>query len=144
LILEIAGFRRYQREGLILQVAQTAGFDVALELGAVTETISVAAETPLIEPGNSFLGEVVNSRFLEAMPLFTRDINQLVALTPGVTDNPSFRAPKFSSGNSSQISADGGPYYAGLVPGAGAARPGTAQPIRIHFTRCRLTYQHGR
>ena len=33
--------------------------DVSLEVGAVGESVQVAAETPLLEPGSSFLGEVV-------------------------------------------------------------------------------------
>ncbi|MBZ5624220.1 MAG: TonB-dependent receptor [Acidobacteriia bacterium] len=103
------GFKKYDRRGLVLQVAQTAELDVSLELGAVGETVQVTAETPLVEPGSAFLGEVVTGRSVESLPLYTRDLNQLVALTPGVSDSPNFRAPKFSSGNSSQFSANGGP-----------------------------------
>src|SRR5215471_8262195 len=109
LTLEAHGFKRHERDGLVLEVAQTAELDVRLELGAPNETAQVTAEIPLIEPGSSFLGEVVNSRFAEAMPLFAHDLNQLVALTPGISDSPSFRAPKFASGNSSQFSSNGGP-----------------------------------
>jgi Carboxypeptidase regulatory-like domain/TonB dependent receptor len=103
------GFKTYERTGLVLQVAQTAELDVSLEVGAVGESVEVVAETPLTEPGSSFLGEVVNGSLAGALPLFTRDINQLVALTPGVSDSPNFRQPKFSSGNSNQYSASGGP-----------------------------------
>src|SRR5436305_1448790 len=60
LSVEAPGFMKYRREGLALQVAQTAELDVSLALGAVTETIEVKAATPLIEPGSSSLGEVVN------------------------------------------------------------------------------------
>jgi hypothetical protein len=103
------GFKKYERTGLVLQVAQTAELDVSLEIGAVGESIDVVAEAPLTEPGSSFLGEVVNGRLAGALPLYTRDINQLVALTPGVSDSPNFRQPAFSSGNRSEFSANGGP-----------------------------------
>ena len=107
--LEARSFKTHERVGLTLQVAQTAELDVRMEMGAVTDTVQVTAETPLVELGSSSLGEVINARFAEAMPLLSRDINQLVALTPGISDSPNFRSPKFSAGNSSQISANGGP-----------------------------------
>ncbi len=110
LTIEAKGFKKYEHPGLVLQVAQTFAFDVALEVGAVTETVQVAEETPLLEPASSFLGEVVGGRSAVALPLTSRNITQLVALVPGVSDSRNFRGPAFSSGNPSrvQFSANGG------------------------------------
>ena len=110
LVVEAPGFKKYERHGLILQVAQTAELDVSLDLGGVTDSVQVTEETPLLEPASSFLGEVVNSRSAEALPLTTRNITQLVALTPGISDSTNFRAPAFSSGNSTRVafSSSGG------------------------------------
>src|SRR5262249_28849629 len=110
LTVQAPGFKKYNREGLVLQVAQTIALDVSLELGAVTEAVQVTAEAPLLESANSFLGEVVNKRSAEALPLNTRNLTQLVALTPGINSSPGFRAGAFSSGNGSRVafSANGG------------------------------------
>ncbi len=109
LAVSAAGFKNYERKGLVLQVAQTAELDVSLEIGALGESVQVTAATPLIEPGSSFLGEVITGRSVEALPLATRDLNQLVALAPGISDSPGFRVPKFASGNTALFSANGGP-----------------------------------
>jgi hypothetical protein len=110
LTIEAKGFKKYERDGLVFQVAETAIIDVSLELGPTTETLHVNEETPLLEAASSFLGEVVSGRSAEALPLVSRNITQLVALAPGIGDTPNFRAPAFSSGNPSrvQFSANGG------------------------------------
>jgi hypothetical protein len=46
LTVALAGFKTYERKGLVLQVAQTAELDVSLELGVVGESVQVQAETP--------------------------------------------------------------------------------------------------
>ncbi|MEZ5351411.1 MAG: carboxypeptidase regulatory-like domain-containing protein [Bryobacteraceae bacterium] len=88
--VEAPGFKRFARDGMILQVAQIAEITVALEIGAVTETVQVSAETPLLETASSTLGEVVNSVTSENLPLNGRNALQLVALTPGINSNSNF------------------------------------------------------
>lgn len=108
--VEAQGFKRLVRDGLVLQVAQIAELNVAMEVGAVTESISVSAETPLLETASSTLGEVVNSLTSENLPLNGRNVLQLVALTPGINANQGF----FNSGagggsiNAVAFSANGG------------------------------------
>src|SRR5215510_3468478 len=80
--VEAAGFKTYERKGLILQVAQTAVIDLMLEIGSVGESIEVTAATPLLESANSYVGEVVNSRTAETLSLLTRIITQKVPRTP--------------------------------------------------------------
>ena len=108
--VEKQGFKRFVRGGLILQVAQIAEIMVPLEVGAVTESIQVSAETPLLETASSTLGEVVNSLTSQNLPLNGRNVLQLVALTPGINANTNF----FNSGqgggsiNAVGFSANGG------------------------------------
>src|SRR5215813_454242 len=110
LAIEAQGFRKYERTGLILQVAQTFALDASLEVGSVTETLTVTGGPPLLQPASSFLGEVIEGKSAEALALTTRNITQLVALVPGVGDSPNFRGGGFSSGTPSrvQFSANGG------------------------------------
>src|SRR5215510_12661686 len=110
LTVEAAGFKTYERKGLILEVAQTTAIDLTLEVGPVSESLQVTAGTPLLESANSYVGEVVNSRTAETLPLLTRSITQLVALTPGISDSPNFRGPVGTSGDSQSLgfSANGG------------------------------------
>ncbi len=44
--VNVQGFRRWRREGVILQVNQRARVDVTLEVGGIEETTTVVAEAP--------------------------------------------------------------------------------------------------
>jgi hypothetical protein len=108
--VEAKGFKRFTREGLILQVAQVAEITIPMELGAVNEVLLVTAETPLLETASSNLGEVVNSLTSENLPLNGRNVLQLVALTPGINANTSFRGSGQGGGSITAVgfSANGG------------------------------------
>src|SRR4051812_9905807 len=49
LTVEAPGFKKHARTAFELQVAQRASIDAVLEVGAVTDSVNVTAETPLIE-----------------------------------------------------------------------------------------------
>jgi hypothetical protein len=110
LSVEARGFKKLTREGLVLQVAQVAEINLSLEIGSITETIQVSAETPLLETASSTLGEVVNSLTSESLPLNGRNVLQLVALTPGINANTSYYNAGQGGGsiNSVGFSANGG------------------------------------
>ncbi|MDQ6707989.1 MAG: TonB-dependent receptor, partial [Acidobacteriota bacterium] len=110
LSVEAPGFKIYQRHGLLLEVAQVAEIDVTMELGAVTESIEITAQAPLLESASSTLGEVVNSKTAEDLPLNGRNSLQLVALTPGINTTRSFRTANTSDGSIAAVafSANGG------------------------------------
>lgn len=110
LTAEAKGFKKYSRSGLTLEVAMAAEINLQLEVGSQAEVIEVKADTPLLETASSTLGEVVNSMTTENLPLNGRNVLQLVALTPGVNMNSSFRTQTSGSGSigSNGFSANGG------------------------------------
>ena len=110
LSVKAAGFKQYQRTGLTLEVAQVVEIDVPLEVGAITEAIEVTGQAPLLETASSTLGEVVNSKTTEALPLNGRNVMQLVALTPGINQTRSSREATSASGSIpvNGFSANGG------------------------------------
>jgi hypothetical protein len=55
--VESAGFKRAERSGILLQVDRAARLDIAMELGAATETVAVAGEAPLIDSTSSAMGQ---------------------------------------------------------------------------------------
>ena len=83
--VEAPGFKKSVREGIVLQVQQQARVDLALAVGAVTESIVVAADVPLLETTTSSIGKVVDNRRIRNLPLNTRNVYSLIYLTPGVT-----------------------------------------------------------
>ncbi|MGB7846276.1 MAG: TonB-dependent receptor [Candidatus Acidiferrum sp.] len=80
----LKGFKKVARE-LALQVAQLGAADFQLEVGEVTQTITVEAGSPVVNSQDSALGEVVESRQIVEMPLNGRNFTQLALLVPGVT-----------------------------------------------------------
>ena len=102
--VEKSGFRKALRAGITLLVADTVRIDFSLEVGAVTDTTTVTAEAPLVKADTSELGQVVEQKPIEELPLNSssgRNFTALMALIPGaIRTNPvgTFDAPQ---GNSS-------------------------------------------
>src|SRR5215472_244189 len=78
-----AGFRERTAE-VTLDVGQRLQLDFALELGAVSEQVSVAANAVAIETASSEIGQIRPAAEIRDLPLNTRNFTQLVQLAPGV------------------------------------------------------------
>jgi hypothetical protein len=81
--LQMSGFTAISRSGIILAVNQTAKIDFILQIGAVTESLSVQAATPLLDAAEGALGTVVENAKVANLPLSGRNPFDLVMLTPG-------------------------------------------------------------
>ena len=77
----LSGFRTFVQTGIVLQVNSNPTVNATLPVGNLSETISVEAQTPLIETRSSGIGMVVeNERVLE-LPLNGRQTLDLIYLT---------------------------------------------------------------
>jgi Carboxypeptidase regulatory-like domain/TonB-dependent Receptor Plug Domain/TonB dependent receptor len=65
----------------------TANFDLTT-LAQRSEQVTVAGNAPVIEQTRDVLGEAVDRKLVEELPLNGRDFGKLVALVPGVTVEP--------------------------------------------------------
>jgi outer membrane receptor protein involved in Fe transport len=83
-IIDKPGFKQLRESNLELQVEQTARLDALLQVGAVSESIEVTADVPLVNTETSSRGDVIVSREITEMPLNGRDFNDLAFLVPGV------------------------------------------------------------
>ena len=83
--VNVQGFKKWVRDGVILQVNQRARVDVALEVGGIEETTTVVAEAPLLRTDSSEVGTVIEERAIKELPLNGRNFATLVYLTPGIT-----------------------------------------------------------
>ncbi len=81
----VQGFKKWVRDGVILQVNQRARVDVALEVGGIEETTTVVAEAPLLRTDSSEVGTVIEERAIKELPLNGRNFAALVYLSPGIT-----------------------------------------------------------
>jgi len=82
--VEMSGFQHFTRQPLVVQVQQSYRIDVAMVLGASTQTIEVGAATPLIQSQTSSLGQVIAGTAVSEMPLNGRNSLNLITLVPSV------------------------------------------------------------
>ncbi|MBI1791752.1 MAG: TonB-dependent receptor [Acidobacteria bacterium] len=84
LTAESRAFKKEVIREITLETNQQARLDIALEVGAVTETVEVAAVTPLVSSESASVGNVVDQKKIVELPLNGRDYLQLALLQPYV------------------------------------------------------------
>jgi hypothetical protein len=84
---ELSGFQKYSRKGVRLDLGRTATLEIQLAPGAVTETITVTAETPLVDLTSKEIGGNVTNREMTMLPSVNGNFIGAVALLPGVISN---------------------------------------------------------
>lgn len=106
---EIQGFRKFERKNIQVRVNENVGLDIQLTVGDVSESVSVTAETPLLQTAEASLGQVIDERRIVELPLFAGNAMDLVHLAPGTVNGTDMRLRKapFNSAPS-QFSSDGG------------------------------------
>src|SRR5437016_3584724 len=82
--VQLAGFQNQVRSGIALTVGREAVVDFRLGVGAVTQTIEVRGEAPLVELTNATMGGLVDDRTIREMPLNSRSWDTLAYTIPGV------------------------------------------------------------
>ncbi len=86
--VEVKGFKRKSVTGITLQVNEEPRIDVTLEIGEVTETVTIDSQTPLLQTESASVGQVIDNRYTTQIPLNGRDFSQLILLTPGAVTRP--------------------------------------------------------
>ena len=76
---ELSGFRPLTREGVRLATGETVRLDLQLQLGGVTEAVTVTADAPLLRSETSGLGQVIDNRKIVDLPLNGRSFITLAA-----------------------------------------------------------------
>ena len=101
----ITGFSAFRRDGIELSSGFTATVNADLKIGALSETVTVTGESPLVDTRNARKQTIVSSDLLNILPSSVKNLNNLVALTPGFRGNEGFDVTGAYSG---QI---GGTYH---------------------------------
>lgn len=80
---ELAGFATVERPNVVVNIGSNTNLTVPMKLAAVTATITVTSESPLLDPRRQRDGAVFNQRQLESIPT-GRDPWVIIQQTPGV------------------------------------------------------------
>ncbi len=78
------GFQTLVRPAVTLQVAQGVKIDFQLQIGGITDRITVGATAPLLDTTTNVIGAVVSRDKVENLPLKGRNASAFLELTPGV------------------------------------------------------------
>jgi Carboxypeptidase regulatory-like domain/TonB dependent receptor-like, beta-barrel len=81
---EISGFAPYDRKDVVVNIGETLDVNVDLKVAGVAESVSVTAESPLVNTNSSAVGGVVDTTKIESLPLNGRQFANLAATIPGV------------------------------------------------------------
>ncbi len=87
-VLEVraAGFRAVRREGLLLRVGERLRLDVQLEVGELSDTLTVTDEASGIQRHSASVGVVLPNNYLADLPLDGRNFLELALLVAGTTE----------------------------------------------------------
>lgn len=122
----VAGFRAQRRDNIELTTGFTAPVNAVMAVGALTEAVLVVAETPIVDVQNARQARVFAGEELQELPT-ARNVNSLLALTPGITS-------AYSPGTTQGVCSGGAgvfcnPGVAGF--NVGGTSDGNAQQGRI-------------
>jgi len=82
--VEAVGFKRESRANIDLNAQSRLRLDFKLQLGSVSDTVTVDGQAPLIEGENSVRGQIIQSKTIVDLPLNGRDFLDLPLLSAGV------------------------------------------------------------
>jgi Carboxypeptidase regulatory-like domain/TonB dependent receptor len=86
--VKAGGFKTEIVERLSVEVARIVVQDFRLEVGAVTQTINVTTDVPLLESATISVGQIINERTVQQIPLNGRYFMDLGLLVPGSVTPP--------------------------------------------------------
>jgi len=106
--VEKSGFQTYVQSGIVLTVGQTATQDVKMELGAVTEKLTVTAGADILNTETANVGSTVTTQQVVELPLDVRNVFVLVALNASVNNSSQYQ---IVNGPGQQSVADQDQYF---------------------------------
>ncbi|HKQ80224.1 MAG TPA: TonB-dependent receptor [Blastocatellia bacterium] len=110
--IEASGFKPEARRNVILEINEKVRVDFSLQIGATTEMVEVTAAAATLRTDDATLGQTVEQRRVEELPLNNRNLGALAILQPGVQYGP--RAGSDGQGFGQRQGAHGVP-----IPGIG-------------------------
>jgi hypothetical protein len=85
LAVEYTGFKSFHRSGIDLRIGDRLRVDAVLQPGSAGERIEVSAESPVLETATATVGQVIDRKILENMPMRSGNVSWLYGLTAGTT-----------------------------------------------------------
>ncbi len=101
---EAAGFKKFIHSGVVINVGAALTVDIALEVGASEQSVTVTGEITQVQTGSSEMGGLVEPKQIANLPLNGRDYTQLLTLVPGVVSSNNATNPAGGMGKQYYVS----------------------------------------
>ncbi len=88
---EGAGFKKFARQGVEVRVTESVQVDIPMELGAVSETVSVVAESPVLSTSDASQGTVIEDLAITELPLLGGNPIEFALLDPATMNETDMR-----------------------------------------------------
>lgn len=102
-----SGFRTIIKPGIVLNVQSALVLNFTLPLGATSETVTVDAGASRINTTDASVSTVIESEFVQNIPLNGRSFQDLISLTPGVVTQSPQNQQGSTVGNGGDFSVNG-------------------------------------
>jgi hypothetical protein len=110
---ELQGFRKIIRKDVKVDVNTTVRVDLTLEVGQMSEAVTVTAESPVLQTDRTDTGRIIESKMVSELPLtFNRNFQSLMMTVPGVTRPHREHSQFFNSQDSLRFEVNGQPGMA--------------------------------
>jgi len=107
LTAEAPGFKGFSRPGIQVRISDTVAVDIAMEIGTATEIVDVRSEAPVLDTATASLGNVVDSRRLQELPLNAGNPMELLYLTPGMVNSSATIPPSYAPWTGATVESNG-------------------------------------
>jgi hypothetical protein len=99
---ELPGFKKYEQTKIPLTAGSSAVINMKMEVGGISEVVSVQADAAVVDLGKVDVGRNLNEREIHNLPLVSRNPYNFALLQPGVSgsENSEFGVPRFSANGS--------------------------------------------
>jgi hypothetical protein len=110
--VEMAGFKRSVQNNVVLAVGQQMSIPILLEVGQISEEVTVTAEAPLLDTSSVSSAQTFDSRMVESLPMFSNMPIMLTRFAAGV--NPSTNQSLVSQGFADGTTSAAGAAFGGV------------------------------
>jgi len=109
--IELSGFQTAELKDLVLRNGEVARPTLTLGVAGLSETVSVQAESPLLQRNNASVSQTISEKQIESLPVAGRNPLAFASLSAGVTPQAFNRGTQFGAAGSSRsqyVTVEGG------------------------------------
>lgn len=81
----LTGFEAVHIDRVAVQITETTKVNALLQVAGTKQSVTVTAQTPLVQDNTATTGRVIGEKTIRELPLATRNFTQLLALSPGAS-----------------------------------------------------------